>query len=631
MLPGRSTEELIAQLLTIRDDMLRTVTLRKSIIDSVHGDQRESASNLMHYVALRRHDIRQLQDDLTRRGLSSLGRSESHAVSNVDAVIDALLLMSPQFSPLRPAVEEAPDYARGTALLDRNTTRLFGERPAGRSAYIMVTLPGEAADAPVLVRDLLDAGMNIARINCAHDDAHVWSRMVQHIRNASQETGRQCRILMDLSGPKLRTGRIGAPDPVLKWRPKRDSLGRTISPARIWLTDGAGADPPVPADAVLPVEAEWYSDMRRGGEITLKDARGRKRVLKIVDCTESGCWANCDRTGYVTGGLKLRFHEPAKGGSEGKPGKGKRGFVGELAPEEGYLTLYQGDRLLVTDSQQLGAAATYDDRGRLVSPARIGCTLPEIFADVKKGERILFDDGSIGGVIEEVNQGHLVVLITNARPGGEKLRADKGINLPDSALTLDALTEKDRSDLAFIAREADLIGYSFVRKPGDIEQLHNELRSLGREDIGIVLKVENRQAFENLPSLLLHAMKFRSMGVMIARGDLAVELGYQRLAEVQEEILWVSEAAHAPVVWATQVLENLAKVGVPTRAEVTDAAMGVRTECVMLNKGPFIVQTVRTLGDILSRMEGHQSKKRATLRRLQLANTLPDTSDVVDL
>jgi pyruvate kinase len=107
---------------------------------------------------------------------------------------------------------------------------------------------------------------------------------------------------------------------------------------------------------------------------------------------------------------------------------------------------------------------------------------------------------------------------------------------------------------------------------------------------------------------------------MIARGDLAVECGYERLAEVQEEILWLCEAAHVPVIWATQVLESLAKSGMPSRAEITDAAMGERAECVMLNKGPHILDAIRVLDNILQRMQAHQSKKRSMLRRLHWWN-----------
>src|ERR1019366_7333504 len=121
-------------------------------------------------------------------------------------------------------------------------------------------------------------------------------------------------------------------------------------------------------------------------------------------------------------------------------------------------------------------------------------------------------------------------------------------------------------------------------------------------------------------------MRSRAVGVMIARGDLAVECGYQRLAEVQEEILWICEAAHVPVIWATQVLETLAKKGMPSRSEITDAAMGERAECVMLNKGPYAITAVRVLADILKRMQGHQEKKRSMLRHLRLADGFSSTA-----
>ena len=175
--------------------------------------------------------------------------------------------------------------------------------------------------------------------------------------------------------------------------------------------------------------------------------------------------------------------------------------------------------------------------------------------------------------------------------------------------------------LKFVVENADIVGYSFVRSEADVLELQSRLAKLGAgEKLGIILKIETREGFDQLPRLLLAAMRTRAVGVMIARGDLAVECGYQRLAEVQEEILWISEAAHIPVIWATQVLESLAKNGIPSRSEITDAAMGERAECVMLNKGPYIVTAVRILDDILRRMQAHQEKKRSMLRKLHLAD-----------
>jgi pyruvate kinase len=196
------------------------------------------------------------------------------------------------------------------------------------------------------------------------------------------------------------------------------------------------------------------------------------------------------------------------------------------------------------------------------------------------------------------------------------LHAAKGINVPDTDLPISALTDKDVADLAMVSELADFVELSFVREPADVIRLFEELDRLGDRDLGVVLKIETRQAFEQLPQLLLTAMRRRRVGVMIARGDLAVETGYERMAELQEETLCLCEAAHLPVIWATQVLEQLATTGRPSRAEISDAAMAERAECVMLNKGPYIADAVVTLDDILGRMAGLGYKKSPLLRSL---------------
>jgi pyruvate kinase len=189
--------------------------------------------------------------------------------------------------------------------------------------------------------------------------------------------------------------------------------------------------------------------------------------------------------------------------------------------------------------------------------------------------------------------------------------------LPDTDLHTPFLTESDHVVFEFAARHADMISLSFLRRGHDVDVAREELNRLGAHDLGIVLKIETHAGFSNLPDILLHAMRSSTVGVMIARGDLAVEMGYARMAEVQEEILWLTEAAHLPVVWATEVLDQLARTGRPSRAEVTDAAMAQRAECVMLNKGPYVVDAVTELDDILRRMARHQRKTVPLLRPLR--------------
>jgi pyruvate kinase len=256
----------------------------------------------------------------------------------------------------------------------------------------------------------------------------------------------------------------------------------------------------------------------------------------------------------------------------------------------------------------------------VLQPAFVSCALPEVFVGVRVGDPILFDDGRIRGAVRGVIEDRLRVEVTAVAGGAAKLRAEKGINLPETELALPALTSKDVVDLAYAAKHADMVALSFVQRPEDIELLLSEIRKLDSPRLGIVLKIETQAAFNRLPSLLLAAMRHPPVAVMVARGDLGVEVGFERLSEVQEEMLWLCEAAHVPVIWATQVLESLAKGGLPSRAEVTDAAMGSRAECVMLNKGPYIRETLAFLIDVLGRMEEHQHKKTARLRKLRVSD-----------
>ncbi|HEY6418835.1 MAG TPA: pyruvate kinase, partial [Candidatus Binataceae bacterium] len=177
--------------------------------------------------------------------------------------------------------------------------------------------------------------------------------------------------------------------------------------------------------------------------------------------------------------------------------------VEDLPPREQGILLKKGDFLLLTREPVMGKGASIDSDGRMLTPATISCALPEVFSTVKAGQMIWFDDGKIGGVVKEVEQDSLRVEITHAKANGDRLGADKGINLPDTNLSLPALTPKDLQDLEFIVRHADLVGMSFVRHERDILQLQSRMRELNGSRLGIVLKIETRQSFERLPSLML--------------------------------------------------------------------------------------------------------------------------------
>ena len=612
---------LARELEDLRNSMVALEAEHAALLLTIAPQSRASARNLLHYLAMRRPDLRDLQTKLAAIGLSSLGRAESHALSAVDAVLHAVRRLANEPTPLSETAAPC-DLNSGAGLLDANTTGLLGPEPQGRTVRVMVTMPSEAADNYTLVRNLLEAGMDCMRINCAHDEPEAWLKMIQHLHQARETLGRPCAVLMDLAGPKLRTGEVEPGPAVLKIRPTRDAMGMVTAPAVVWLTptDAPAPPPSLAADAVLQVDADWLSALHPPEEVTFRDTRGRHRVLRIVDRDRGGAWGEMKRTAYFVNGTRLRR------AATGEPAATD---VSGIAAREGVINLAPGDLLIVTREASPGRGASFDSAGKMLSPARVSCTLPQVFAHVQAGEQICLDDGKITGIVESASHAELRVRVRHTPPQGARLRADKGINLPDSDLHLPALTAKDKADLKFVAHHADLVGLSFVNREADVLELIELLHAHGGKRPGIVLKIETRLGFRHLPALLLTAMRHGRVGVMIARGDLAVECGYERLSEVQEEILWICEAAHSPAIWATQVLENLAKQGIPSRAEISDASMGHRAECVMLNKGPHIDLAVRVLDDILKRMEAHQSKKRAMLRSLRLATDFRGLKETV--
>lgn len=580
----------------------------RAAIKQVAPLMRDSAANLTHYLAVRRHDVRALQDQLARIGLSSLGRMEAHVMASLKAVLRVLhTLMSEPF-PADVRDDPPVTFDTGAALLAEHTKAILGPAPQGRQTRIMVTMPGEAADDPGLIRAMVEAGMEIMRINCAHDSRAIWERIVKHLRQAERELGKRCLVSCDVAGPKLRTGPVAPGPAVIRWRPTRNAMGEVTQLARVRLTAGN-----LQAEAngqTIPVEPALLDKAQPGDTFTFVDARKRKRVLRVREVREGECVCETDRSAYVVPGTRLTLRRNKSSIAEGE--------VGSLPAIEQAIALAVGDTLEVSLGDTPGRNAVRDAEGRITESACISCALPEVFSGVRVGEPILFDDGKFRGMISGVGDGRFKVEIT-ATAGG-KLRSEKGINLPESYLALPALTSKDIEDLAFVAEHADMVAMSFVQHPDDIDDLLRELAKLNASQLGIVLKIETKVAFTRLPDLLLRAMRHPRLAVMIARGDLGVETGFERLSEIQEEILWLCEAAHIPGIWATQVLESLAKGGMPTRAEVSDAAMSGSAECVMLNKGPYILETLEFLKNVLERIAEHRNKKSSRLRKLRVAS-----------
>lgn len=275
------------------------------------------------------------------------------------------------------------------------------------------------------------------------------------------------------------------------------------------------------------------------------------------------------------------------------------------------IRLHPGDRFALSAEPVIETSKT----PRLLTAC---ISHPGVLSDLTPGDPVWIDDGVLRARVTGRTAALVELEVTQARAKGGRIKPDKGVNLPGRTLDLPALTATDRAHLPTVLALADMIGFSFVQTVEDIRDLIAALEDLadGRPLPALVLKIETPRAVANLPRLIVEAASRVPVAVMIARGDLAVEIGLDRLSEIQEEILWLCEAASVPVVWATQVLEGLVKEGLATRAEATDAAMAQRADCVMLNKGPHLVAGIGFLRDVLRRMDRHQDKKTPRMGKL---------------
>jgi len=428
----RITETLIPALESLRQQALDLEHKQQAAVARVHPRHQDSARNLLHYLALRQTDIRELQQDLSLLGLSRLGRAEAHALSSMDAVLDALSALA----GVRRNGHRSPtsvDIKTGSMHLNEHAGELLGAASGKRGTRIMVTMPSEAAGDPELVRRLLVAGMDIMRINCAHDDAAAWLAMIANLRAAEKATGRACRVYADLAGPKLRTGRIRPVGRLTEFKTQRDVWGRVTTPARIWLTPrGRPEIPTVTADTILPLDDALLQAVHATDTLDVDDTRGSRRHLVMKERFGDSWLAHCHQRAYIGDGAECRLYR----GDE----LIAQGTVGPLPEVFQPIVLHEGDTLLLSREDREGAPADLDGEGRPVSPAAIPCTLDAVFDAAQPGQAVWFDDGKIGGRIQSNQDGVIAVEITQAAPNGSKLRSEKGINLPDTDLDIPALS-----------------------------------------------------------------------------------------------------------------------------------------------------------------------------------------------
>jgi pyruvate kinase len=386
------------------------------------GTFSKSACNLAHYLAMRQFDLRHLQDRLAHAGLSSLGRAEASVLSTLDSLIDVLKRATDKH--YLPGDTSPGEYGfnRGQQLLEQHTIELFGsfhEHDEHGRAHVMVTLGTEAAWDYTLVSSLLEKGMTCTRINCAHDDPVVWQGMIRNVRRAETEMGCSCRILMDLAGHKIRTGPIALGPSVHHIRVQKDRNGGVVAPGYLILTT-APESPSVDSSLLrVSIPKPLHKKLAPGMHLRFIDGQNKQRYLKVEKALSDMDWlVSCDKTAYLVSGcpLTLRTAEQTK-----KTKSAHQFSLGEFTGEPLDIRVFKNQLLLLTPGNIDGKPAEYDDRGVLIHPAKIGCTLSSLIEKLEPSQAVWIDDGKLGAIVETVTGQGALLRVTVAKAGGVRI------------------------------------------------------------------------------------------------------------------------------------------------------------------------------------------------------------------
>ncbi len=257
--------------------------------------------------------------------------------------------------------------------------------------------------------------------------------------------------------------------------------------------------------------------------------------------------------------------------------------------EEKSVTLEAGDTFILTAEDIVG------------NPGKVAVTYPKLYEEVEAGQVILIDDGLVAIRVEQIRGQEIVCTVEN----GGTLSANKSINIPGVHISLPALTEKDIADIRFgVENDFDFIAASFVRRAADVEAVRDVLHQCGGDDVKIIAKIENQEGVDNIDDILAAAD-----GIMVARGDLGVEIPASRVPVLQKQMIRKGLQAGKPVITATQMLDSMMRNPRPTRAEVSDVANAVfdGTSCVMLSGetagGKYPTEALSAMVEIVTEAE----------------------------
>lgn len=644
-------KEILPELVHLREQAIKACDDYRWEFSAVAPECLSSARNLVHTLYLRSSKHHLVMAEKLKGLCIDIGAHETHQLYALEECIYVVACVahhgnalpsdstasSDAKSPLAHFAPTTPLCKKeGRRILLERCAALYGDRQSSRRyTSIMVTVdPGWCNVARM--RRLLRAGCDVVRLNTAHDNCELWTAVEKMLREAEKSEGREegsTRLHIDFSGPKLRTLPIsGAGAKVVKVRPGKDIRGRVVKPQVVTFflagkknqvsSDDAGSMIALEGD-----EAEiLLREAKPGFVVSLVDARGKARDLPVFN-VQGSMWMQCSvrkTTFFETFETVIVLTRGSDGATIAKARVGNLPLVGaSVGLAVGAELTFVAPSIASRASQGAGGSVAQ----RLVPVDMCG-------AVVKEGHRVMLDDGQVRCRVTRVTPEGNVECKVEICPRDFQLKPEKGINLPDSDFPPDteALTSEDRCNLRLMLDSGLLgmhrpvtLGLSFVRTASDVHSFHRIVDSLVRPscpNVSTCIKIETSQAVSHLPAILMACLWGHPTCIMLARGDLAGELGFDRLAAATDDLTVLCAAAHLPVVYATQILDTMNRTGTPARSEVADVVMGSRCEALMLNKGSYLEETVQFLDEMLCSIQQRQHKHRLMLRKLSTVDLI---------
>lgn len=291
-----------------------------------------------------------------------------------------------------------------------------------------------------------------------------------------------------------------------------------------------------------------------------------------------------------------------------------------------FINIKSGDHIILSTQTLQANACKYGNNRELITPAILPVTNVNLNEVTNVGDRIILSKGHVKGIILSKSDHEIKVLIKQTHKPKSKIYANSPITVPDSNMAYKAF-DFDPNLVESIIDKVDIIGIAGLQSHKDVSSFLDNSDILNLNKLGLIIHIDSNKAWLDLPMILIEALRHQKVGVMIDREQIGMDVGADRAVEVKDQILWLCESAHIPVIWSTNVLDNLIQSGISKPAEITDAAKAARTECVMLQDGPHVVEAVKLISTILLKMEQHSFKKKNLMRTLSIAQVAKDAID----